>query len=165
MRASLRNGWFRRARGGGLGAVGEHDLDPARRAAPPGPRPLAFSLGSSEAITTLAMPAARIASEHGGWRPWWAQGSSVTDDRRARRVLAPRAGVLDRRDLGVDAAELGVEALADHLAPDARQHGADERVGADPPPALLGELERAAEQRPVGLCGGGLDARKGTLPA
>jgi hypothetical protein len=50
----------------------------------PGPRPAAFSVGSSEAITTRAMPAARIASTHGGVRPWCAHGSSDT------YMVAPR---------------------------------------------------------------------------
>jgi 2-polyprenyl-6-methoxyphenol hydroxylase-like FAD-dependent oxidoreductase len=44
----------------------------------PGPRPDAFSVGSSEAKTTRAISASRIASVQGGWRPSWAQGSSVT---------------------------------------------------------------------------------------
>ncbi len=34
--------------------------------------------GSSTAVTTRATPAATSASEQGGVRPWWAQGSSVT---------------------------------------------------------------------------------------
>jgi hypothetical protein len=44
----------------------------------PRPRPLAFSVGSSEPTTTRAMPAASTASVHGGCLPWWQQGSSVT---------------------------------------------------------------------------------------
>ena len=54
-----------------------------------------------------------------------------------------RASV-DRRPLGVQAAELGVEALADHLVV-ADEHGADQRVGADTPATALGELERPAQ--------------------
>jgi hypothetical protein len=41
----------------------------------------------------------------------------------------------------VPTAELGVEALADRLAV-AHQHRADQRVGADPASAALGQLER-----------------------
>ena len=44
----------------------------------PGPRPAAFGVGSSEAITTRAIPAATIASVHGGVRPSWQHGSSDT---------------------------------------------------------------------------------------
>jgi hypothetical protein len=58
-------------------AVGEDDLD-ALVAQDPGPRPAAFSVGSSEAITTRAIPASRIASVHGGVRPVWQHGSSET---------------------------------------------------------------------------------------
>ena len=100
-------------RGGRLGAVGEARPRRPRRAGCPGRGPLAFSLGSSEPITTRAIPAARIASVQGGWRPWWAQGSSVT------YIVAP-AGSWPRARQSAsaatsacDAAELGVEALAD----------------------------------------------------
>ena len=61
-----------------LGAGGELDLDAAVAEDPRARGPAAFSVGSSEAITTRAIPASRIASVQGGWRPWWAQGSSVT---------------------------------------------------------------------------------------
>jgi hypothetical protein len=44
----------------------------------PSPRPEAFSVGSSEATTTRANPASRIASVHGGVRPVWQHGSSET---------------------------------------------------------------------------------------
>jgi hypothetical protein len=47
--------------------------------------PLATGLGSAWPITTRATPAATSASVHGGVRPWWAQGSSVTT------AVAPRA--------------------------------------------------------------------------
>ena len=80
----------------------------------------------------------------GGVRPWWAQGSSVTKIVAPREIGPARARVGDRGDLGVRAAELGVPALADHLAA-ARDHGADERVRADPAPAALGQLEGAAK--------------------
>jgi hypothetical protein len=42
----------------------------------PRPRPEAFSVGSSLATTTRVMPAAMIASVHGGCWPWWQHGSS-----------------------------------------------------------------------------------------
>jgi len=61
-------------------------------------------------------------------------------DRGARRILPTGAAVLNRDTLGVQLAELCVEALADHLAV-AGDHGADQRIGADLPPALLRELE------------------------
>jgi hypothetical protein len=62
----------------------------------------------------------------------------------AGRVVPAPAAVLERRTLGVQAAELGVEALADHLAV-TDEHGADQRVGADPPATALRELERSPE--------------------
>ena len=89
---------------------------PRRRGGSPGRGPEAFSVGSSEAITTRAIPASRIASAQGGWRPWCAQGSSVTYI-VAPAGSSPRApAVLQRRPLGVQPAQLGVEPLADHLA-------------------------------------------------
>ena len=51
--------------------------------------------------TTRAIPAATMASTHGGVRPWWLQGSSVDTS------VAPRAGVTgtaQRLALGVRAA-------------------------------------------------------------
>ena len=77
----------------------------------------------------------------GGWRPSWAQGSSVT------YIVAPaassprRAAILERRPLGVQAAQLGVEPLADRLL-STHDHGADQRIRADPPAPPLGKLQR-----------------------
>ena len=56
---------------------------PASTATPPArssaiPRPLTSGLGSVAPTTTRVIPAARIASVHGGCLPWWQQGSSVT---------------------------------------------------------------------------------------
>ena len=85
---------------------------------------------------------------HGGWRPWWAQGSSVT------YIVAPAGSSprlrqsCDRGDLGVRAAELGVVALADHLAV-AHEDGADDGIRADLPAPQLGELQRTAKMRAV----------------
>jgi len=42
------------------------------------PRPSTRGSGSRMATTTRAMPAASSASQQGGVRPWWEQGSSVT---------------------------------------------------------------------------------------
>ena len=70
---------------------------------------------------------------------------------RAGGVRAALAAVVDRRDLGVGTAQLGVKALADRLAV-ADQHRAHERVGADPAAAALGELERPLELEPVLRC-------------
>ena len=42
------------------------------------PWPLTSGFGSPTAISTRPTPAATSASQHGGVRPWWAQGSSVT---------------------------------------------------------------------------------------
>ena len=53
------------------------DLD-AGRPQPLEAPPSTFGFGSRAPATTRAMPAASTASTHGGVRPWWAQGSSVT---------------------------------------------------------------------------------------
>jgi hypothetical protein len=42
------------------------------------PLPCTRASGSTIAATTRDAPLARIASVHGGVRPWWQQGSSVT---------------------------------------------------------------------------------------
>jgi hypothetical protein len=66
-------------------------------------------------------------------------------------VTSP-AAVIQRSDLGVDVAQPGVETLTDYLAV-AHEHGADERVRADSPPAALSELERPAQMGAVLVCG------------
>jgi hypothetical protein len=42
------------------------------------PCPATSGFGSAMALKTRAMPARASASQQGGVRPWWAQGSSVT---------------------------------------------------------------------------------------
>jgi hypothetical protein len=64
--------------------------------------------------------------------------------RRAGGVAAMRAAVLERRDLGMSATELGMVTLADHLAA-ANQDGANHGVGADPPAPQLGQLQRTPQ--------------------
>ena len=54
------------------------------------PWPLTSGLGSVCATTTRATPAAISASQHGGVRPWWLHGSSVTSA-VAPSVEAPAA--------------------------------------------------------------------------
>ena len=77
VRACLRNGWLsRRARDASSPSAMTTSIPSSRRI--PRPRPEACSDGSSEATTTRPMPALRIASVHGGVRPWWQQGSSDT---------------------------------------------------------------------------------------
>jgi hypothetical protein len=72
-------------------------------------------------------------------------------ERRARGIPAAASALLERRDLGVGAAELGVKALADRLAfPD--QDSPDHRIGTDPPAPPLGELERPTKERSILLC-------------
>ncbi len=108
-------------------------------------------MGSSEAITTRAMPASRIASTQGGWRPSWAQGSRVTYI-VAPAGSAPRsAQSAERRPLGVQVAERRVEPLAQNLAV-ADDHGADQGVGADPATPALGNLERAPHMGLIRAC-------------
>jgi hypothetical protein len=60
----------------------------------------------------------------------------------------------------VEAAELGVEALADHL-PVASEDRAHQRVRAHPSPAALGELERPAQ---MGFLQFGVDRGHGGPP-
>ena len=77
VRACLRNAWFSAARGAASSPSATPPRRP-RRAGCPSPRPLAFSLGSSQATTTRRDARATIASVHGGCLPWWQQGSSET---------------------------------------------------------------------------------------
>jgi hypothetical protein len=72
-------------------------------------------------------------------------------ERRAGGIAAAPAAVLERGDLGVRAAELGVEALADRLTT-ADDDGTDERIGTDPPTPPLGQLERPPQVRSILLC-------------
>ena len=65
VRACLRKGWLSRRAAVAIGAGREDDLDSAVAQDVAGPGPAAFSLGSSEAITTRAIPASRIASDAG----------------------------------------------------------------------------------------------------
>ena len=68
VRACLRKGWLsRRARAASSPSAISTSMPSSRRI--PSPRPAAFSVGSSDATTTRAMPASRIASVHGGVRP------------------------------------------------------------------------------------------------
>ena len=77
VRACLRNGWLSsRARAASSPSATSTSIPSSRRI--PSPRPEAFSVGSSEATTTRRMPAATIASVHGGVLPLWQQGSSET---------------------------------------------------------------------------------------
>ena len=77
--------------------------------------------------------------------------------RRPRGILSAAPAVLERRPLGVNATELGVEALADHLSV-ADDDGADQRVRADPPAPALGELQRPPEVSPIRGCELGVHA-------
>jgi hypothetical protein len=80
-------------------------------------------------------------------------GLERDEDLGALGALAALGGVGDRGALGVEPADLGVVALADHLAV-SDEDGADEGVGADAPASLLGELERSSEMGRVdfGAC-------------
>ena len=70
-------------------------------------------------------------------------------DRRPGRVLAPPGGVGERRPLGVQAPERGVEALPDNL-PVADDDRADQRVRAYPTAAALGQRERLSQKFRIG---------------
>ena len=78
VRACLRNGWTSSRAAAASAPSAKLDLDAARRAGSRGRGRTPSRSGRRSRSTTRAMPAARIASVHGGWRPWWAHGSSET---------------------------------------------------------------------------------------
>ena len=83
VRACFRNAWLSSRAAAASAPSANVTSIPSSRSTP-GPRPLAFSDGSSAPITTRSTPAAMIASVHGGCLPWCAHGSSVT------YIVAPR---------------------------------------------------------------------------
>src|SRR4051794_39853381 len=92
VRACLRNAWLSsRARVASSPPATSTWMPSSRRM--PRPRPDAFELGSSEPTTTRPRPAVRIASVHGGWRPWWQHGSSETYSVAPRRSASPHAAI------------------------------------------------------------------------
>ena len=104
------------------------------------PFPATRGLGSPDPTTTRAMPASRMASVQGGWRPWWQQGSRVT------YMVAPGGGdgaVGQRLPLGVEAAAPPVPALADDLAV-LDDHSPHHGVGAGPPRTPPGQIQGQA---------------------
>ena len=86
----LAEGLVEEARRGRLLAGGELDLD-AAVAKDPGPRPAAFSEGSSEAITTRAMPGLEDRVDAGRLAPLVGAGLERHVHRRPGRVVAARA--------------------------------------------------------------------------
>ena len=129
---------------GGELAAGDVDLDAlvAEDARGRGRRP--SSSGRRRRRRRGAGPRARIASVHGGWWPWWQQGSSETYSVAPCEVGAAAVG--DRVDLGVRPAVLVVPALAEHGAV-ADDDGADDRVGGARPQPPLGEVDRPRQVR------------------
>ena len=63
------------------------------------PWPATSGFGSTQAITTRAMPASISASQQGGVRPWCAQGSRLTHAVAPRKAGPPR--LLQGHDLGM----------------------------------------------------------------
>ena len=114
----------------------------------PRPRPEAFSVGSSEATTTRAIPASRIASVHGGVRPWWQHGSSETYMRRAARV-GPGGARSPRPRRAARRARRGSPPPAP--APSLTMTAPTSGFGLVRPRPPLGELDRAGEMLLVGL--------------
>ena len=112
VRACLRKGWFSsRAAAASAPWANSTSTPPSRRI--PGPRPAAFSrrvLGGDhdprDAGLEDRLGAGRLAALVGA-------GLERHVHRRAGRVVAAAAAVGDRGALGVQAAELGVVALAD----------------------------------------------------
>ena len=111
----LAEGLVEQARRGGLGAGGEGDLD-AAVAQNPGPAAgglLARILGGDH---DPGDPGLEDRLDAGRLAPLVRAGLQRHVHRRPGRVLAALAAVRQRRPLRVQPAELGVEALADHLA-------------------------------------------------
>ena len=77
VRACFRNGWLSRRAASATSPLTHSTSMPSSRRMP-GPRPEALAVGSSDAITTRAIPASMMASVQGGVRPSWQQGSSET---------------------------------------------------------------------------------------
>ena len=71
--------------------------------------------------------------------------------RRPGHILAPSRRVGERRPLGVQTPELGVEALPDNLLT-AHDDRADKRVRAHPTAAAIGQRERLSQKFRVGWC-------------
>ena len=146
VRACLRNGWLsRRARAASSPSAIATSTPSSRRI--PGPRPAALSVGSSEAMTTRRMPGLEDRLGAGRRAAGVAAGLERHVERRAAQVGAAGGG--DRRALGVRPAELGMEALAEHLAV-AHDHRADQRIGARAPAPALRQLKRPGEMLVVG---------------
>ena len=114
--------------------------------------------GSSEATTTRAIPASRIASVHGGVRPWWQHGSSDTYS-VAPVEVAPVGGA-DRLHLGVrPAAAARWIALPEDLVL-AADHRAHQRIRADLSATTAGQVDRAGEVAAIDIAGGGHGANQ-----
>ena len=151
MRACLRNGWFRSRAAAASAPIGQLDLDPL---VAQDPRARGRSPSRSDrrsAITTRAIRASRIAL--GARRLPAVVGAGLE-----RHVHGRAGGSTPRpRHASIAAtsawavAELGVKALADHLAV-AHEHRADERVGAHLPAASLGQLQRPPQLDTILLC-------------
>ena len=146
----LSKGLIQKPRGGRLGAVGQLDLDAlvAKDPRAAAARLLARVLGGDHDARD---PRREDGPGAGRLAPLVGAGLESHVQGRPRRVVSPGAAVVQGRDLGVGPAQPGVEPLADRLAV-AHQHGADERVGADPAAAALGQLQRPSEVEPVLCC-------------
>jgi hypothetical protein len=70
--------------------------------------------------------------------------------RRPSGIVAPLTAIRQRCPLGVEAAQLGVESLAEHLAV-AHNHGADQRIGTDAPSTALGKLQSLPQVLRIGI--------------
>ena len=127
VRACLRKAWLLQARAARRARRrrGRPRTPSSRRM--PRPRPEAFSVGSSLATTTRAMPAAQDRVGARRLLALVAAGLERDVERRAAQVGVAGGG--DRVDLGVRAAVLLVPALAHDLAV-LDEHRADDRVGA-----------------------------------
>ena len=139
----------------------------ARRCCRPRPRPRARPDSTSTPAARSAWPppppATGLGSAHGDHDP----GDAGPDQRVGARAGAPGvvarlqgdhggaaagplAGLGERHDLGVRAAGVRVEALADDVAGGVEQDAADDGVGAGGAEAAGGERDRAAHRRVVG---------------
>ena len=142
----------RRATKPGLRARASASIRPASNRTPDAasfaPPCAASGFGSRIATTTRAMPAATIASAHGGVRPVWLQGSSVTYI-VAPRTFPPRSrAAAECRHFRVRPARALVPAFADDAAV-VNDDAAHARVGCRRVEPPGGKLERPRHVAPV----------------
>ena len=150
VRACLRNGWLsNRAAVASSPAANSTSTPPSRRI--PGPRPAAFSLGSSEAITTREIPASRDRLRTGRLPTRMSTGLQRHVHRRSGRVIPSAPTVSKSRPLSMKLPQLSVEPLTHHLVP-THHNSSDKRIRTDPPAPALGKLASPPQMGFIRAC-------------